>query len=198
MRAWKITLLTTSAALIGALSATLLQHNIAVAASPEQLSAVTVTAERFVLVDRSGARKAELGIVGENRNWHGCYSGAPGTPVSTLSGPGLVFYAMNNKPVLVLHSTEMATEISICNAEGKVRAEIGVFEDNPHLRLFARDGIPSLTADLNSEGSYVSLYDPRTKGSVPRVLIQAGKSQAPSLASLIVLDEKGGAIWRAP
>ena len=153
MRAWSIAGLTAVAALGGAVCATLLQRKLTVVGEPKQLSAVTVTAERFVLVDASGTKKAELGIIGEKRNWNGCYSSAPGEPVSTLGGPGLVLYGQNNKPVLELHNAEMASEVSLCNTDGKLRAEIGVFSGDPHFRLFASNGLPSLAADLNSEGS---------------------------------------------
>jgi hypothetical protein len=171
MRAWSIAILTAVAALAGGVCATLLQRKLTEVGEPKQLSAVTVTAERFVLVDASGTKRAELGIVGENRNWDGCYSSAPGEPVSTLSGPGLVLYGQNNKPV---------------------------FSGDPHFRLFARDGLPSLAADLNSEGSSISLYDPRTRTLVPQVVVQAGKMLKPSSGSLAVLDARERVIWHAP
>ena len=206
LTAWKLAILITSAAFVGAVGAKLLQYSTVMVATPKELSATTVTAERFVLVDSSGRRKAEFGTVGENRNWFGCYSAVPGEPVSSLSGPGLVLYGENDKPVLVLHSTTMDAEVSICNKDGKLRAQVGMFwgegefsaRSGPYLRLFASDRVPSLGADLDSSTSSISLYDPRTKGLVPRVLLQAGKGVLPSSRSLTVFDEKGAVIWRAP
>ena len=166
----------------------------------EHLKVTSVEAQRFVLTDMAGNLQAELGFTAESNDWLGCYIAAEHYSPSSLSGPGLIIYGKDKAPKAVLKATaDGDARLTICDSRGKGRLDLGVFEDgHPHLNLNGSDGMPNIGMDLDADSAFFGLYDPRQKGTVPKVLIEAGRGIKPSFSPMMIFDKGEQVAWRAP
>jgi hypothetical protein len=147
-----------------------------------------VSAEEFRLVDKKG----------EVLSTWGMYAG----------GPGIVLYSQAGeyRAVFSLTSPEEGPVLTLADKVGNYRAIIGLgAERQPYIALRDEAGRERLSLTLNDEGEpALMFYDKDGKqravlGTVDITRIKrTGTIVKGSYSSLVLFDEKGKVVWKAP
>ena len=163
-----------------------------------------VEADRFILKDPTGKKRAEL--------------------MMEETGPGLVLYdtagrrigrfgGVSNGAGLSLQSVEGGAKLSLVSqpegpylllfdAEGKFRTELGASQRGPYMLLHDSDGIPRAALALDNEQPKLHLSDSQgftaILGSNPLVTANTQAVQKTNAASLLFFGKDREILWRAP
>jgi hypothetical protein len=163
-----------------------------------------VEADRFILKDPTGKKRAEL--------------------MMEETGPGLVLYDFTGKRIgrfggvsngagLSLQSVEGGARLSLVSqpegpylllfdAGGKFRTELGASQRGPYMLLHDSDGIPRAALALDNEQPKLQLSDSQgftaILGSNPLVTANTQAVQKTNAASLLLFGKDREILWRAP
>lgn len=189
-----LTVLAVSGLMGGLLSSRLLPGQAAWAQDP---NAQEIRAERFLLVDDTGAMKAALGMGddgnarlevygpdAEMRAGLGLIEGQPGLGLLDATGQTRALLGMpNGEPVL-----------GLLDEQGQMRVGLGMQDGGPMLELSDATGatraLLTMMGQQNDEPTVV-LYD---AAAIPRVVLGIPEGE-PTLG---FLDGEGQVIWQAP
>jgi hypothetical protein len=130
----------------------------------------TVQAQKFVVVDAGGKRRAVLTV--------------------SESGPGLGLFDENGTVRAVLAISKHGSYVLWADERGKMRAMLRVGNDGPGLGLYDENGRQRAVLTVFKDGPALVLADE----NAPR----AGLAVSKDGPGLTLLDENGEPIWSAP
>jgi hypothetical protein len=165
---------------------------------PAEAVAREVRARRFVLEDANGKERALLVVFDDGPRLH--FLDENGKFRATLrvdkDGSGLDMLDEKGNPRAALDAIKDGASLFLSDENGKGRRggallAVGKVGPGPGLCLLDEKGNPRATLDMSKVGASLHLSDENGKGDA---FLNAGKDGP----GLVLADEKGKTIWKAP